>query len=97
MKKFLLMFPILFIISCDQSNEIVIPKVGDDYKAQYHFSCNPIGWSRDNIKDRKPVGEYLNYLFYGTYTMDSLIFSMRTILKFLKSNSKLSEITLLMS
>jgi hypothetical protein len=64
------MFPILFIISCDQSNEIVIPKVGDDYKAQYHFSCNPIGWSRDNIKDRKPVGEYLNYLFYGTYTMD---------------------------
>ena len=69
MKKFLLMFPILFIISCDQSSEIVIPKVGDDYKAQYHFSCNPIGWGRENIKDEEPINERRNYLFFDTYNM----------------------------
>ena len=70
MKRFLSIFPILFIISCNQSNEIVIPKVGDDYEAQYHFSCNPIGWSRDDIKDSAPLSEDLNYLFYGSYTLE---------------------------
>ena len=70
MKRFLSIFLILFIISCNQSNEIVMPTVGDDYEAQYHFSCNPIGWSRDDIKDSAPYDEDFNYLSYGSYTLE---------------------------
>ena len=53
------------IVSCSQPENSSIENKPD---FRFHFSCTPIGWSRDDVEDRAP-SEYFNELFYPSHSL----------------------------
>lgn len=64
--KYLPIFLVLVVsFSCGKSEKSIFPIP----QSEFYYSCTPIGWSRDNIEDRK-ADEYWNELTYPSYSLE---------------------------
>jgi len=66
MKNIIITLIFFVIVSCSQSEN---SSINNKPESRFHFSCTPIGWTRNDIIDRAPT-KYFNNLVYPSHSLE---------------------------